>query len=287
MVRLTCTSGANAHRKDDGSGQPPRRKVPLHVASLAARQPTDHAPNRSLVGRDPVLPVRPLALLFPYSRAKLIYKLDARLGEVSVRGHVRRRGDPGSWEYIIDVGLAAAQRCTECNRRSWVERRPKESCPSCAGSLKDTEERRRQTKAGFATRKECLAEMNSLLVAVEQQRYRAPTKATVREYLRDEWLPAVKATIRPSTYSSYVQHVECHITPHIGSREAAEALRQPGQRPLREARRDGQEERHERPRAADHPPRPRLPAQGLQGCGQVGTHLEEPARCRRPTEQEG
>ncbi len=164
-----------------------------------------------------MLPVRLLALLFTHSRAKLLYKLDARRGKVSVRGHVRRRGDPGSWEYIADVGLAAAQRCTECNRRFWVERRPKTSCPSCAGSLKDTEERRRQTKAGFAMRKECLAEMNSVLVAVEQQSYTAPTKASVREYLTGEWLPAVKATIRPSTYNSYVQHVECHITPHIGS----------------------------------------------------------------------
>jgi integrase len=39
----------------------------------------------------------------------------------------------------------------------------------------------------------------------------------VKEYLTKEWLPAVKATIRPSTYNSYVQHVECHIAPHIGS----------------------------------------------------------------------
>jgi integrase len=27
----------------------------------------------------------------------------------------------------------------------------------------------------------------------------------------------VKATIRPSTYNAYVQHVECHIVPHIGT----------------------------------------------------------------------
>ena len=27
----------------------------------------------------------------------------------------------------------------------------------------------------------------------------------------------MKATIRPSTHNSYVQHVECHIAPHIGS----------------------------------------------------------------------
>jgi integrase len=36
-------------------------------------------------------------------------------------------------------------------------------------------------------------------------------------YRSPEWLPAVKATIRPSTYNSYVQHVDCHITPHIGA----------------------------------------------------------------------
>jgi site-specific recombinase XerD/predicted RNA-binding Zn-ribbon protein involved in translation (DUF1610 family) len=130
---------------------------------------------------------------------------------------VRRRGEPGSWEYIVDIGAASAQRCQTCNRRFWVERRLKASCPACGGELRETEERRRETKAGFATQKECQAAMNKLLVAVEQQTYTAPTKATVKQYLTKEWLPAVKATIRPSTYNSYVQHVECHIVPHIGA----------------------------------------------------------------------
>ncbi|HEY5472559.1 MAG TPA: hypothetical protein VIK32_05145, partial [Candidatus Limnocylindrales bacterium] len=136
-----------------------------------------------------------------------------------MRGHVRHRGEErlGSWEYIVDIGLAAAQRCTACNKRVWIERRPKEVCPKCGGALRETEERRRETKSGFATQKECQAAMNKLLVAVEQQTYAAPSKASVREYLTKEWLPAVKATIRPSTYNSYVQHVECHIVPHIGS----------------------------------------------------------------------
>lgn len=31
-----------------------------------------------------------------------------------MRGQVRRRGEPGSWEYIVDVGLVAAQRCAVC-----------------------------------------------------------------------------------------------------------------------------------------------------------------------------
>jgi len=134
-----------------------------------------------------------------------------------MRGHVRKRGEPGAWEYIVDIGLAAAQRCTTCNKRLWIERRPKESCTKCGGALRETEERRRETKSGFATRKDCQAAMNKLLVAVEQHNYAAPTKASVKDYLKKEWLPAVKATIRPSTYNSYVQHVDCHIVPHIGT----------------------------------------------------------------------
>jgi integrase len=94
---------------------------------------------------------------------------------------------------------------------------PKESCPSCGGRLLETEERRRETKAGFATRKECQAAMAKVVVAVEERSYVVPTTVTVREFLQKEWLPAIRATIRSTTYRSYVQHVECHIVPHIGN----------------------------------------------------------------------
>jgi integrase len=136
-----------------------------------------------------------------------------------VRGSIRHRGEDraGSWEYIVDTGLAAAQRCTVCNKRVWIERRPKKECPACGGELRETEERRRAIKGGFATRKECLAAMNKILVAVEEHSYSAPTKVSVKEYLTKEWLPAIKSTIRPTTYGAYKQHVECHIVPHIGT----------------------------------------------------------------------
>ena len=136
-----------------------------------------------------------------------------------MRGSIRHRGEEraGSWEYIVDTGMHTAERCPTCKKRFWVERRPRVSCPKCGGALTETEERRRAIKAGFATQKECQAAMNKLLVAVEQHNYTAPTKASVKEYLVKEWLPAVKATIRPSTYNAYVQHVECHIVPHIHS----------------------------------------------------------------------
>jgi integrase len=133
-----------------------------------------------------------------------------------MQGHIRKRSK-GSWEYIIDIGPHPAQRCLSCHRRFWVERRPKAECPRCGGRLTETEERRRQTKAGFATRKEAHVAMNKTLVTVEEQTYVAPTHLSLREYLTKEWLPAIEATIRPSTFRSYKQHVECHICPHIGS----------------------------------------------------------------------
>jgi predicted RNA-binding Zn-ribbon protein involved in translation (DUF1610 family) len=87
------------------------------------------------------------------------------------KSHFRKRGNMGSRHYIVDVGMAAAQRCTVCKKRFWVGRQPLESCPSCGGKLIATEERRRQAKAGFQTRKECQAAMNKLLVSVEQHTY--------------------------------------------------------------------------------------------------------------------
>jgi integrase/ribosomal protein L37E len=133
-----------------------------------------------------------------------------------MQGHIRRRS-PHSYEYIVDVGSASAQRCQRCGKRFWVERQPKERCPSCGGGLIETEERRRETKAGYPTRKECQAAMAKVLVAVEEKTYVVSTTITVREFLQKEWLPSIRSTIRPTTYRSYVQHVECHIVPHIGN----------------------------------------------------------------------
>jgi integrase len=133
-----------------------------------------------------------------------------------MQGHVRRRGKD-SWEYIADIGMHEAERCQSCRRRFWTERRPREICPKCGGRLIETEERRRQTKAGFATRGEAQAAMNKVLVAVEERSFVAPSKLSLREYLKIEWLPAIEATIRPSSFRAYKQHVECHICPHLGS----------------------------------------------------------------------
>ncbi len=47
--------------------------------------------------------------------------------------------------------------------------------------------------------------------------YVAPSRQTVASYLTEEWLPAIKHTVMPSTLLSYQGHVRNHIAPHLGS----------------------------------------------------------------------
>ena len=133
-----------------------------------------------------------------------------------MQGHIRQRGKGGSYEYIIDIGEAKAQRCTGCRRRFWVEHAELAACPRCGAELRPTRERRRQTKAGFASRKEARAALSTVLAALAEHSYVAATRLTVRQFLEEQWLPAIEATIRLTTYRSYVQHVTWHIVPHLG-----------------------------------------------------------------------
>ena len=61
--------------------------------------------------------------------------------------------------------------------------------------------------------------MSKVAVAVEERSHVASSRLTVRDYLTKEWLPAIEHTIRPTTYRSYVAHVECHILPALGSEQ--------------------------------------------------------------------
>ena len=132
-----------------------------------------------------------------------------------MRGHIRRRGKT-SFEYIVDIGPASAQRCRRCSRRFWVERKPLESCPKCGGGLFETEERRRAIKGGYASRKACQAALDKVLVAVEARTFVAPTRITVKAFLLAEWLPAIKGTLRPTTNASYAMLAKEHIIPRLG-----------------------------------------------------------------------
>src|SRR4051812_12917734 len=75
--------------------------------------------------------------------------------------------------------------------------------------------RTRHQKAGFATRKEAEQAMNEVLHRAGSGEYVAPVKLTLAGFLRDEWLPAIRASVRPSTFESYRMTVDKHIAPAI------------------------------------------------------------------------
>ena len=137
--------------------------------------------------------------------------------EAGTQGHIRRRQPVGTWEFILDVGVFAAQRCQSCGRRFWVERKPRESCPSCGGVLRETEERRRETKAGFGSRKECQAALTAKLTTLAEQTYVLPSHLSVREFLTKVWLPAIAPSVRPTTLSGYRTLVASHLVPQLGT----------------------------------------------------------------------
>jgi integrase len=52
---------------------------------------------------------------------------------------------------------------------------------------------------------------------LESGTYVAPSKVTLRDFLDDEWLPAVASTLRPSTHTSYAGNLRRHVIPAIGA----------------------------------------------------------------------
>jgi integrase len=42
------------------------------------------------------------------------------------------------------------------------------------------------------------------------------SETSLGEFLRSEWLPAIRTTVRATTFANYVTHVECQMIPHLG-----------------------------------------------------------------------
>ena len=140
-------AGAGRPRQQRRVPLPDRRPLPLRPGAPRAPRAATRSPSsarRRTSGARATS--RPRTRCAPGcasgAEARLPGRFDPRQGRRAapgerVRGHVRHRGDEraGSWEYIVDVGLHAAQRCPACNKRFWVERRPAKACPKCGGEL--------------------------------------------------------------------------------------------------------------------------------------------------------
>lgn len=76
--------------------------------------------------------------------------------------------------------------------------------------------RQQRSKAGFATKALALQGMHDVQESVVVGRYIAPSRLTVGHYLLEMWLPAVRSSVRPSTWDSYESYLRLHVVPRIG-----------------------------------------------------------------------
>ena len=143
------------------------------------------------------------------------------------------RQDRGSTSSMSAATAPSAARAA--GRRFWIERRPKEVCPACGGELRETEERSRETKGGFACRKDCQAALTRKLTTLAEHTYVLPSRLSLREFLLKVWLPAIESGVRADDTLRLSHAGRAAPRAAAGSGAAAELKRRPDQRPLRQA----------------------------------------------------
>lgn len=112
--------------------------------------------------------------------------------DVAVKGHpgIFRDTKTGAYGFVVDVPRPDG-------RRGQMKRR------------------------GFRTIRLAEDERAKVLTQTNAGSFVRPTRTTVASYLRDEWLPARRASVKPSTASSYAGMIESYVVPHIGRVELA------------------------------------------------------------------
>ena len=76
--------------------------------------------------------------------------------------------------------------------------------------------RHQLSRGGFRTRKQAEKAYAEVRDQLRQDSFITPTKTTVGAFLVDEWLPAVRASIRPGTHDHYSKMVHGYVVPRIG-----------------------------------------------------------------------
>lgn len=77
-----------------------------------------------------------------------------------------------------------------------------------------TGKRRQKIERGFISEKAATTALRERLVDVAKGRYVEPSKQTLGEYLKGEWLPSLRNA--PSTQASYRRNLEQHVIPKLG-----------------------------------------------------------------------
>jgi integrase len=81
----------------------------------------------------------------------------------------------------------------------------------------DVRGRRRQAKRrGFPTKKAALEALDELRSAARRGTFVAPQRQTLRAFLVDDWLPAMRRELEESTWEDYERKVRLHVVPYLG-----------------------------------------------------------------------
>lgn len=102
-----------------------------------------------------------------------------------MRGTVIKRGN--SWAVVVEVG-----------------RDP------------NTGKRVRKWHSGYRTKRDAERARIEILSRLDHGTYVSPDRRTVGSYLEGDWLPAVKARLKASTWDSYSRNIRLHISPELG-----------------------------------------------------------------------
>ena len=130
-----------------------------------------------------------------------------------MRGHIKKRS---TWQFTIDLGLQPLQRCPTCRKRYWTRDGRLKRCPKCQGPLEDRLERRQEFHSGFATKKEAETELAKVAGAIASGTHIETSRLLVDDFLTEHWLPAIRPTIRPTTFLSYEGHIGNYLSPTFG-----------------------------------------------------------------------
>jgi integrase len=76
----------------------------------------------------------------------------------------------------------------------------------------ETGERRQKSRGGFRTRKDAQRFLTDTLTSVATGTYVEPSTVALARFLSDEWLPAVKRTVRPLSHRRYEGIVRTYVT---------------------------------------------------------------------------
>jgi hypothetical protein len=75
----------------------------------------------------------------------------------------------------------------------------------------------RKWHSGFRTKRDAERARVELLAALDRGGYVEPHKLTVAGFLTDQWLPSVKAQVKPSTLRWHTTNVRKHLVPAVGA----------------------------------------------------------------------